>query len=169
VATLVHAEAEMRPLPRDWSALAGLDCIAETDIRPTPHGRLYAKLMVFEDAAGLRRFWKNISEDRLGPNCLAAVNMLAHWTESLGNGSWKRRMDVLDQRYFCVIGLVVGHLTMEVITHEAVHAGFCYAKRVKRCPWDNYDDFDEELVAYPAGRIARQINKFLHDQGVYPT
>lgn len=67
-----------------------------------------------------------------------------------------------------MIGLVYGHLSMEIISHEAVHAGFNFSKRASRAPWDRKaQDFDEEGVAYPAGRIAAAINRVLHAAKLY--
>ena len=82
-------------------------------------------------------------------------DMVHFWTEVLG------------KPHFAIMGLVHGHLTMEIVVHESVHAAFCYAKRCKRTPWAHYADFDEEEVAYPAGRIARALNAYLHDEGLY--
>lgn len=73
----------------------------------------------------------------------------------------------VDPRYFCVIGLVRGHLSMEIISHEAVHAGCAYAKRGARAPWHDALGFDEEHIAYPAGRIAAAINRALWAAKLY--
>lgn len=73
-----------------------------------------------------------------------------------------------DPRYFCVIGLVKGFLSMEIICHEAVHAGLAYAKRHKRTPWDEHiANFEEEALCYPSGKIAAEINRAIHDAGLY--
>jgi hypothetical protein len=115
--------------------------LAEADICPTPHGRLFAKLLVFKNTILLRRFWtSNLNKGELGRWTVGAVN-----------------------------GLVKSKLSMAVIVHESVHAGFCYAKRVKRTPWAAARSFDEEEVAYPAGEIARKINIFLWKKELYPS
>ena len=151
--------------------MAGPGCVAEADLRATPRGRLCAKLLVFRNRLALRRFWngKLGKEERLGLHCFGVVNGLSRWIESYDakTDTWSRRMERCDPRYFCVIGLVVGHLGMEVITHEAGHAGFCYAKRVQRAPWAAARDFDEEEVCDPAGMIAAAIKRFLHRRGLY--
>lgn len=75
-----------------------------------------------------------------------------------------------DPRYFCVIGLSLPDVRrkwMTIISHEAVHAGFCYAKRVTRSPWAEKFDFDEEQIAYPSGNIASGINRQLYRRKLY--
>lgn len=73
-----------------------------------------------------------------------------------------------DPRYFCVIGLVKGFLSMEIICHEAVHAGLAYAKRHRRAPWDEHiRHFEEEALCYPSGKIAAAINRAIFKAGLY--
>lgn len=72
----------------------------------------------------------------------------------------------VDPRYFCVICLAQSHLTMEIITHEACHAGIYFAER-SRHRWPYQEHAPSEAICYPTGRIARAINKFLHDKGLY--
>jgi hypothetical protein len=100
----------------------------------------------------------------MNPGALGAVNALS--SEVLCNG--KPMFLECDPRYFCVIGLTIGNLSMECITHESVHAGFAFAARHRRDFWvPQPQDYCEEDVAYPAGRIAKRINAFLHDNGLY--
>ena len=158
-----------RRIPRDWaSRWPGL--VAEYDVSPTRRGRLAAKVLVFRNPRALRSFWKiGLKQGELGRWTTGAVNGLISWKERLSrNNIWTRRITRADPRYFCVIGLACGFLTMEHIAHEAVHAGFCYAKRVNRTPWAEGRDFDEEEIAYPAGAIAAGINRFLFKKGLYP-
>jgi hypothetical protein len=162
--------ANKRPLPRTWSHLPGAGgLVAEADIYPHPRGRLAAKLLVFDRQPALRAFWRKtlgkLHVEGLGRHCLGAVNAMCH--ERIP----PRGPSTLcgDPRYFCVIGLIVGHLSMEIITHESVHAGFAYAKRVGRNVWGKVGDFDEEQIAYPAGTIAGSINRVLHAKGLYVT
>jgi len=63
--------------------------------------------------------------------------------------------------------LVEDHLTMRIITHESVHAGFAFAKRRARSWWDaEARAFDEEAIAYPTGEIARNIVVALNRHGL---
>lgn len=160
-----------KPLPRNWSGLPGADK-AEliADIFITRHSRLRAKLLVFRSRRDFRKFWrdclhKDFMHD-LGGKCVGAVNGLAYEFFSFAkDGSEKHRMEV-DKNFFCVIGLVDGYLTTEYITHESVHAAFCYAKRVnKKDMWAGARDLDEENVCYPAGIIAKAITDTLIDAG----
>ena len=77
-----------------------------------------------------------------------------------------RRRREVDGRYFCCIGLLERHLKMRIISHESVHAAFCYARRQSRNQWDKLArDSDEEAIAYPAGEITRGIVWFLERKG----
>lgn len=158
-----------KPLRRDWSrhpAAKGL--LLESDIG-VGHGRLKAKLMVFHSRLALRKFWAAISKFKLGAQCLGAVHQLSCKVMSVNKSGQEKKWIECDPRYFCVIGLVRGHLSMEIICHEAIHAGFAYAKRRQKSPWDHHAlDFDEEAVCYPAGAIAAAINRAIHDAGLYP-
>lgn len=157
------------PLPRSFGHIAkGLT--AEADIYPTPRARLAAKLLVFSSPRALRAFWRDVLEKPdLGAGCVGAVNALGHEAidfsdddDDQGRSRW-----VCDPRYFCIIGLCLNHLSMEVVTHEAVHAGFCYARRRGHDPWNDERRLGEEDVAYPAGRIAAAINRWLYDRDLY--
>jgi hypothetical protein len=160
--------ATKRPLPRRWSGrrkAGGL--VAEVDIRIRPRGRLCAKLLVFRNPTALRRFWRDgLGKGDLGRGCCGAVNALSLTKVDPGTG---RELEYVgDRRYFCVIGLSVGWLSMDVVCHEAVHAAYCYERRVRRNLFGAAAaDFDEERIAYPAGFIAAAVNRFLHREGLY--
>jgi hypothetical protein len=131
------------------------------------YGRLRAKLMVFKNRSSLKASWKRISNQPLSRGCCGVVNPLSTYVEDYSAGRLRHRIEG-DPGYFCVIGLVHGFLTMEIICHESVHAGFCFAKRRLRSHWDDRaEEFDEEAVCYPAGKIARLINKCLDASGLY--
>lgn len=123
--------------------------------------RLRAKFVVFPDEAALRKFWKRekISRNDLGARCPGAVNGLCYQaTDYDTKGKASNARLVADARFFCIIGMVRGFFNVEIIAHEAGHAGFCYARRVQRTPWDHHAKrFDEESICYPAGIIARKI------------
>lgn len=63
----------------------------------------------------------------MSKGAFGAVNALA--------SEGRRGLVYVDPKYFCVIGLTTGSLSMEVITHESVHAGFAFAKRHKKDFW----------------------------------
>lgn len=143
--------------------------IAEADIFPHPHGRLAAKVLIFEHHKRLQTFWKNAMGHDVGRGCRGVVNGMCTERMSVDDSgkTYNHRLTG-DPRYFCIIGLCLGYLGMEVVTHESVHAGFCYEKRVGR----NYfgtpaRDFDEERIAYPTGRIASAIARFLDKRQLY--
>lgn len=138
-------------LPAVWNVP---EAVAQANIRVND-GRLRAKLLVFKNPTQLRKYWLRMSGQNLGRGCLGAVNALAYPSITFPGG---RETIKVDARFFCVIGLVKDHLTMRIITHESVHAGFCFAKRNARSWWDaQASEFDEEPIAYPAGEIGREI------------
>lgn len=97
---------------------------------------------------------------------MGAVNGLGYERTTIAPGKPDKSVMVVDPIYFCIMGLVASELCFEVICHEAIHAGFCYAKRVRhRNIWFDVHDLDEEHVCYPAGIIAATINRicFKHD------
>lgn len=100
----------------------------------------------------------------MGRRCPAAVNGLSYEKTKV-RPAGDPRPDLVrvyvNARYFCIIGLCVGYLGTEVLTHEATHAGYAYAKRVGRNVWGRINDFDEEQIAYPTGRIAAELVRFL--------
>lgn len=159
----------MLPIPRSYGR-RDRNVIAECNLSPCPHGRIAARLVVFRNSLTLQQFWKRTFDSALGRRCVGAVNGLASWSEKIRpDGSTAHRKPRFDPAYFCIIALARGHLTMCVISHESVHAGYAYAKRAGRKPWaDALDEFDEEYVAYPAGNIAAAIVTFLNREGLLP-
>lgn len=154
---------------RFYGSTVAKGLVAEADIYVHPRGRLAAKLLVFDRPRSLHRFWKRVNpSERLGRNRLGVVNSLSRERLSFRGGKERPAVYEGDRRYFCLIGLCVGHLTMEILTHESVHAGFCYAKRVGRNLFGPAAEFDEERIAYPAGIIAASVNRYLHKKGLYP-
>jgi hypothetical protein len=105
---------------------------------------------------------------KIGRRCPASC--LAHERQSVDEeGEVYNRRYSGDPRYFCVIGLALpdGRM-MEVVAHEAVHAAYCYEKRVRRNLFGTAAaDYDEERIAYPAGRIAEAIAYHLKRNGLY--
>lgn len=167
------------PLPRSFSDHpAGGKIVAETDIlirgcdvdaleRRRRPGRLAAKLLIFRNSKDMGRF----AMKALGsPNydCAGFVNNLSVERMRFGKGGVLLEHTLsVDPRYFCIICLnQETGLNMEVITHEAVHAGFFYSRR-SRMKWPGQKGQPDEAVCYPAGIIAAAINRFVHDEGLY--
>lgn len=136
--------------------------IDQTNVRVVPGSALIAKVMLFERPKDLREFWRRRTGFDISSKCLGAVSALSRERVHPGH------VLEVDRRFFCMIGLTAGNLSMEIISHEAVHAGFAFARRRARAPWsDESLRLDEEAVAYPAGRVAAMINRWLHDRGHY--
>jgi hypothetical protein len=164
----VKVRLDRTPLPRCFQGHPeGKGIVAECDIGMR-NRRLYAKFLLFKNKASLRRFWaRALAKDQLGKDCLGAVNGLAEEILVYEKGKQVDRYLRVDPRYFCVIGMVQGHTSMEIICHGAAHAGFAYAKRRRGDHWVDATELDEEKVCYPTGMIAAGINRFLHDNGLY--
>lgn len=135
--------------------------LAQGDLRVN-HGRLRAKLVVFNSCRDMDRFWVRYLKNPLGRRCQGAVNPLGHYFLKVDREGESKRVIEADARYFCIIGLVRGYLTTRIVSHESVHAAFCFTKRRARSWWDAQSKhFHEEEIAYPAGEIARAIVAFL--------
>lgn len=162
-----HAE----PIPRSFSHHpAGKKILAECDIfihacgRDRP-GRLATKLLVFATEKDMATFSKRglgVNNDNAG----AFVHELGYTRMKFLRGGREVATRFVDPRYVSVMALCQENLGMEIITHEAVHAGFFYARRTRQ-KWPNQDDCEDEAVCYPAGRIAAAVNRFLHAKGLY--
>lgn len=157
-----------KSLPRHFASHPlGADILAEADIFLTKRSRLAAKLIIFKTVRGLSRFWRGALGHSLGKRCYGAVNPLRAevWTFHK-DGRETRRVES-DPRYFCIIGLTARNLTMEVITHEATHAAFAYVECCPRRFWTHPSEMPQERFCYPAGKVARAINSFVHEKGLY--
>ncbi len=148
-------------LPRIFNA-TGL--MTQADI-PIGSGRLYAKVLIFNNNRNLARFWKEYTGHTVGRQVEGLVNALSHHSVLIDKeGTETYNTLWVDRRYFCLVGLINTHLTLHIIAHEAVHVGFCYAKRRARSPWDvHIERFDEEAIAYPAGEFVRQMIEWLNE------
>lgn len=151
-------------LPRSFAEHPhAVGLVAETEVRVSRYARLAAKVLLFRSPRHLRQFWRRAVANDIG-SAVGAVNQLA--TE-VSDGNGRILYLECDRRYFCVIGLAGGHCGMEIVTHESVHAGYAYEKRMLRNPFASISELDEERVAYPAGRIARGIVQWLYDNDLY--
>lgn len=152
-------------LPSKWKAIKKWPevrkALFEFDVKARPSSRLKAKVLIFANNKDLLRFWKIISPHKLGKGCLGVVNSLAYEKTLVDKHGAKTTNLCCDASYFCVIGLLVKHLSDEIICHEATHAGFAWAKRVNRNIFAKYSDLDEELVCYPTGRLSSEIFKWV--------
>lgn len=165
-------------IPRVCSAkLRGVGLVAERDFTITKGSRLFAKVLVFKDMASLIAGWYKLfynlfsgESGNLGKVCYGAVNDISEERRPFSRRGEEREYRV-DPNYFCVMGLVQGHLTAEVVAHECMHAGFAYARRKGRrnvflTKSVAYEEC-EEKVCYPAGRLTLKIASWLFDAGLY--
>jgi hypothetical protein len=155
------------PIRRDWSKHpSSKDMLLDCDLSIVG-SKLKAKLVVFKTRKGLRAFWRAFSTYELGRSAMGAVSQLS-CEVILSHKGRERRFTEVDPRYFCVIGLVKEFLSMEIICHEATHAGIAFAKRAKRTAWDHrIDEFDEESICYPTGMLAAEINRAIYGAGLH--
>lgn len=158
------------PLPLVWGNHPRMPkLVDEFDV---PISSLFAKVLIFRTTRDLIRAWGGLvgrTSARLNGRTRAAVNGLYYEVVPVSEiGKEGRRYLEVDPRYFCVMGFAKKWLSMEVIAHESVHAGFCYAKRKTRNPWQKMaKEMDEEAIAYPAGLIARRLNNHFHRRAFY--
>ena len=142
--------------------------VSAADIFVTGGARLRLKAVVFKRQSDLVHFWKHVlGRPHLGSKCLGAVNALGFEQINMSADGRERSTLVCDSRYFAIMGLVLGHLNMEIVTHESVHAAFAYARRQRKDLWVSSGDLEEEAVCYPAGIIAKRVNAWLHEEGLY--
>ena len=158
-----------RPLPGSFVGRKhAQDVVSEIDIRVTGGARLRAKVLFFKSTAGLRRFWK-LALKQPDRRAMACVQGLAR--ERSGTNGVK--VLEVDPRFFCVMAFALrtkiktAPSWMELIAHESVHAGICYAKRHARDFWVAEGNLGEENIAYPSGKIAAAINRYMHKRHLF--
>ena len=143
--------------------------VAQKDLTIGAEGDPKAKLLVFKNRTLMRKFYKSVlpalrgggeeyQNAGLGARCLGFVNQMrvdCYRVPEEGDLEWTR--SEVDRRYFCLVGLVEGHLTAEVITHEAVHVGFAWDIRTRGSgPFEDPHN-PEENVCYLAGRFVNEV------------
>ncbi len=165
---VVHSD---KPLPHKWGGMPlGNTAVLIADVFVSRHSRLRMKLLVFEKRLHMRRFAKAALNIHLsGVNTAGFCNALGHERLKVEkDGSTSNHRLVVDPRFFAVMCLCVDALGMEVITHEAGHAAFAYANRVKHKDlWPGQRSNDEEAICYPLGLIASRVNIALREAGLY--
>lgn len=139
----------------------------EADLFHSRHSRLAAKLLIFTNLRALHGFWREWRGSSLSDKCRGVVTPLYDLHESYAHGEPASTSIEVDPKYFAVCGLAKRHLSMEIISHEAVHLGYAYRKRIGRNVLGSIGDFDEEQIAYPAGALAAAMNRAIHAQGLY--
>lgn len=161
-----------KPLPKCWRKAYKADAslLLEKDI---PLASLRLKLLVFKDPKSLRRFWRKAAPLNLGgmlpSDALGAVAPLSSTVYNFEKTQWPEPYQECDRRYFAAMGLAAGHLGSRIVTHECVHAGFFYARRMgARSVWsaEAADGTDDELVCYPAGELANRVVTALYKAGL---
>lgn len=131
-----------------------------------------AKVIVFKNRKSMRHFYANVIPKYRGPDpldvgCQGCVNKLIvaqvdpHTSEVVSVQ--------VDRRYFCIVLLVEGFLSNEVILHEAVHVGFAWDYRTQGVSRYSVADMSEENVCYPAGLFADALLKIIEEEGLRRT
>ncbi len=140
---------------------------AEWDLKFNKAQRLAAKLVIFKSKEAMHRFWRCVlgktAEDH--GDALGLVNTFGtEWTDTRTG----KRVLVVDPRYYCIVGLCLGHLDTEIIAHECGHAALSYVRRTKhRNLFRPLFDFDEEHLCHPLGRLVAAVNDCLLEKGLY--
>lgn len=158
-----------KPLPRCWTKHPKAKGILLEREFGIGGSRLLAKLLVFDTNRSLRHFWEQcLGKGSVGRCTQGVVRALFFEILTFAKDGTVTGHIEADPRYFCVIGLLKQHLSMEVISHEAVHVAYAYVKRIQRTPWDKKaKEFDEEAICYPSGVAASMMNRLLWKAGMY--
>jgi len=132
-----------------------------------------AKVAIFRSRAAMRHFnwhilpryrnWENRRNLGLGKRCAGFVNKLGiqHY-----NDAGELVSIEVDRNYFCIVCLVEGNLTAEILSHEAVHVGFAWDYRMRgKGPFEDAHSA-EENVCYPAGIFLNQVLSFIKREGL---
>lgn len=135
----------------------------DRDIEPYPGARFKIRLVVFDGLRSMSAYGRS-----LGAQMFDGDNAFVY----TGTGFYpatrnQPRQFYADSKYFCVMVFHVGALSLELIAHESVHAGFAIAKRRVRDPWRHLFKDPEEWVAYPAGRIMEAVTNEMRKSGLY--
>lgn len=133
-----------------------------------------AKVVFFKDRRSMSDFYRTILPryrgaeglkiKPLGRRCMGFVNDLCvGYTD---NDTGKLAAIETDRRYFCIVCLVEGDLTAEVLAHEAVHVGFAWDRRTKGISAFTDRHNPEENVCYPSGIFLDQVLTFIKREGL---
>jgi hypothetical protein len=131
-----------------------------------------AKVCFFRNKKDLRDFYANVFpnyvgegfSDRLCRRTRAVVSKMS--VEKVSLETLEIEWSEVDRRYFCFVGLVLGHLTAEVLCHEAVHVGFAWDYRTQGKSKFSFEKNEEENVCYPAGIFVDQVLTFIKAEGL---
>ena len=159
-----------RGLPKTFHNVNGL--LAQGDI---PVLDEMAKLLIFDGPLSMRRFYRDV---------LPGYRNAEEFHNTLGRGNplgfvQKLAVDYnhtkgylkteFDRRYFCLVALTRGNLTVEVIVHEPTHVGFAYDYyKLGVNQFADVGNF-EENICYPAGRFADEALTFIKKTGIRET
>ena len=148
--------------------------LLDADFTVTNKGRVYVKLLVFPNQTALQRFWNKSglfdNSGKLERDSVGVAHPLEVRREIYTKGQQEPvTLLEVDPRYCAVIGLCAGYLSMNIVTHESVHAAFCFAARSSRMStWAlTPNSVPDETIAYPAGQIASKITGLLLKHGLY--
>lgn len=154
-------------LPRDWlSLMPGISHAYDIKIR---REHLALKVLVFDDAAGMRRFWaKKLACRGIGKHCVGVVTRMQYHTERSVRGVPRPAVTMVDRRFYAVMGLVRSQISEEIVVHEGVHAAIAYLARTHRMGrrWSGPGDIDEEELAYPMGSLCAELLRALRSDGL---
>lgn len=174
---ITHEKAKIifrkKGLPKKFKGVDGLSAQGDIEIL---EGHPKAKTLIFKNKTAMRRFYDKVlpeyrgvqgfQTDKLGPSCLGFVNKITLIRVKIRpDGNDLVRHEV-DRKYFCIICLVEGHLTAEILCHEAVHVGFAWDFRTQGGGVFANPGMDEENVCHPAGRFLEQVIHFIKNEGL---
>lgn len=137
------------------------------------NGKPAAKVVFFESRKALRVFYntilpayrgcEQITISPLHRRCAGFVHRLSvTWTHHDGSDP----VEEVDRRYFCIVGLICGKLTAEILSHEAMHVGFSWDFRTRgQSQFTDPHNF-EENCCYVAGKFVDRVITFIKAEGL---
>jgi hypothetical protein len=140
----------------------------EARIKLSPRSRLQLKVLTFKSNRDLRTFWREaLGRPDLCRQTRGVCTALGYELYRNVGKPNEEHILMVDPRYFAIIGLIEGQINSEVLAHEACHAGFAFAGRHGKGFWVDRDEFGEEDVCYPTGKITAHLNNLMHEWGLY--
>jgi hypothetical protein len=125
--------------------------------------KLKCHFAVFDRRADLRRYWKDLTMGVPEQHAVALATGLAA-------ERWQTSLDVVtmvDPIYFAALAFLTKHLTMEIVVHEAIHAGIYFSRRANgRNLWHPEDDNPDEPTCYAGGLVATALLVKFIDEGL---
>ena len=129
-----------------------------------PGHRIPMRFILIDNEHNYKEYYKDASPlfEPVEDGELARCSALTHTVTTYGDeGEEFHRMEV-DKRFFALLTMRADELSATVMVHECVHAAFAlHQRKIAEIVWPGEKDCPDEVIAYPAGIIAGQINDLI--------